>query len=384
MIRATAMIYLDHNATTAPLSEVVDAVSRTLAENWGNPSSTHALGRKAKEALEGARDAVAGAFGVASPSGLTFTASGTESIHLAFAWLLGPGVSQILVCESEHSAVLSAARRWSDGRQVTLIPVNARGIPDLEFIRRESNRLPSLVSVAMANNETGVIADMEAISAICRDNRAVLHVDAVQAAGKIPVHMEAIGCAAASLSSHKFHGPPGVGILYLDAPRDTATAGYIPTPGRQEGGLRGGTENLPAIVGCGVAAGLIGKSLAAMPAIGALRDWLESTLLETIPGAAVHGGDAPRLPNTINLYCPRRSAADLVQTLSRLGLAASAGAACSSGRIASHVIRAMGFPEERANGSLRLSLGCATTEAEVRAAAGLLEKAFHITPPTTG
>jgi len=370
------MIYLDNNATTAPLPEVVDAVTEILRGNWGNPSSAHALGRKAREALESARNAVASAFGLASPSALVFTASGTESINLGFTCLLGLEIRQILVSATEHSAVLRAAERWADGRAVVRLPVHSSGALDLDSLSREAGKCPSLVSVGLANNETGVIADISSVAAICRETGALLHVDAVQAAGKIPLRLDSLGCDAVSLAAHKFHGPPGCGILYLRQHPGSTASSRIPAPGHHEQGLRAGTENLPAIVGCGIAASFLQRSLDAMPCVESLRDQLESTLLDKIPGSEVHGRGIPRLPNTINIYCPDRNASDLVAALSRLGLAASAGAACSNGGTASHVIQAMGFSEKRANSALRLSLSSFTTSEESETSGSFILRAY--------
>ena len=376
------MIYLDNNATTAPHPDVVQAVAETLESNWGNPSSSHALGRKARESLETARYVIASAIGVALPSCLVFTASGTEAINLAFASLLSTGIRQILVSATEHNAVLRAADRWADGRPVIRIPVDTKGALDLDFLRRESCRAPSVVFVALANNETGVIANIEAVASICKLNGALLHVDAVQAAGKISLLIDELECAAASISSHKFHGPPGCGVLYLNNRPDHSAFARFPAPGHQENGVRAGTENLPSISGCSVAANLIRQNLGLMPSVETLRNQLELLLLEKIKGSEVTGRNSPRLPNTINFFCPHRNAADMVATLSMLGVALSAGAACSNETAPSHVIRAMGFTEQRANNSLRLSLSCHTTEQEVEAAALLVEKAFNQTLPS--
>jgi cysteine desulfurase len=376
------VIYLDNNSTTAPLAEVVDVVSDVIRNNWGNPSSAHLVGRKARETLEAARHTVAEAFGAASPSGLIFTASGTESINLGFSCLLTDKIRQILVLSTDHSAVHRAANRWGGDRKVKLIPVNSEGEPDLDYLQKESAQVPSLVSVGLANNETGIIVDSRLISRICENNGAILHIDAVQAAGKIPMRVEDLNCAAVSLSAHKFHGSPGCGILFLQTRPDSGVFARIPNPGHQESGLRAGTENLAAIAGCGVAATLLPQSLRIMPYVETLRDRLESSLLEAIPGSEIHSKNSRRLPNTSNLYCPGRNASDLVLTLSRLGLAVSAGAACSNGGQASHVIQAMGFGEKRANSALRLSLGFNTTESEVTRAVELVKQAYEYTLPT--
>lgn len=371
------MIYLDNNSTTQPLPEVVDAVARAMQVNWGNPSSAHALGRSARMAIDAARQSIASSFGGESQADFIFTASGTEAINLAFACLLGDSVRQILVPATEHSSVFAAARRWAGGRKIVYVPVSSNGTVDLEFLHRECAKELSLVSVSAANNETGVITDIRAVSRVARENRALLHVDAVQAAGKIALHFGAIDCDAASLAAHKFHGPPGCGILYRKTGSHLFCMENALAPGHQEFGIRAGTENLPAIVGAGIAAEFVRTAVEAAPRIAALRDALEHSLLSRLPGAEVHGQSAPRLANTSSIYCPGRNAADMVAALSRVGVAVSAGAACSNGAVPSHVILAMGFPESRANSTLRFSLSSHTTSAEAQAAVDLVEKAFQ-------
>jgi len=377
------MIYLDNNATTVPLPEVVAAVTDTLQCNWGNPSSAHASGHRAREALENARNSVARVFGAESPSCITFTSSGTESINLACACLLKPEITRIIVASTEHSAVLRASERWAQSRPVVLIPVDSNGILDLAFLDAELAKSgQSLVCVALANNETGVVTEIPSVSSLCQRHNALLHVDAVQAAAKIPLCLASLHCDAASLSAHKFHGSPGCGILYLKSPPASNVHGRLPSPGHQEGGLRGGTENLPSIVGCGLAARMLGDTLQAMPDVAKMRDQLEQTLIRMIPGSEIHGSQAERLPNTISIFCPHRNAADLVSCLSSLEVAVSAGAACSNATTPSHVIRAMGHPESRANSTLRISLCRSTTAYEVSEAAAAFAKAFVMTPPT--
>jgi len=376
------MIYLDNNATTASLPEVVKAVTETLENIWGNPSSAHQYGRRAREALEIARAETATAFGVSDTSRIFFTSTGTESINLAFACLLTPDIHQILVPATEHIAVLRAAERWADGRKVSVISVDANGLLDLDQLLSEATASSSLMSIGFANNETGVIANITAVSEICRDAHALLHLDAIQAAGKVPLDIETLACDAASLSAHKFHGPPGCGVLYLKRPPDGEFARRVLSPGHQEYGLRAGTENLPSIVGCGVAASLIKSYLPTFIQVKSLRDRFETAMIKNIPGSQVHGISVCRLPNTTNLFCPCRSAADLVAIMSHFGLAASAGAACSNGRTASHVIKAMGFSDERANSSLRFSLCGHTTEDEITEATGIVTKAYLNTLPS--
>jgi cysteine desulfurase len=207
-------------------------------------------------------------------------------------------------------------------------------------------------------------------------------VDAVQAAGKIPLSLENLNCNAASLSAHKFHGPPGCGILYLKEHPDSGAHRRLPSPGHQERELRGGTENLPAIVGCRVAANKLDETLGAMPSVARLREQLEQNLLQVIPDSEIHGGKGIRLPNTISIFCPRRNAADLVANVSSLGVAISAGAACSNSTIPSHVIRAMSYSESRANSTLRISLSRFTTQEDVMKAAKHIENAYATTVAT--
>jgi len=376
------MIYLDNNATTEALPEVIDAVTATMRENWGNPSSAHALGSRAREALESARLTVAHAFGVSDPSRVFFTSSGTESINLALASLVTPNIRQIIVSATEHSAVIRAAQRWAADRKVRVLPVDSDGKANLDLLDRWTKEARTLVSIGIANNETGVIADLQEIRTCCQRNGAILHVDAVQAAGKIAVQFETIGCDAASLSAHKFHGPLGCGVLLLSLPKgaDGLPRGLF--PGHQERGLRAGTENLPAIVGCALAATKIVQALESMTEVTRLRDLLETRLLALIPDSTVHGRATERIPNTLSLFCPNRNASDMVSALSSLGLAISAGAACSNGASPSHVIQAMGFSPERANSTLRFSLSKFTTINEIAQAVEIVAKAYAITLAT--
>jgi cysteine desulfurase len=374
------VIYLDNNATTQPLPEVIESLVEALHVNWCNPSSVHACGRQAREALEHARHTVASTFGAESPSSIVFTSGGTESINLACACLLSPEIKRILVASTEHSAVLRAAQRWAGVRSVVSIPSDSSGALDLGFLETEIKREKSFVCIAIANNETGIITDVAAVSRICRAHGAILHIDAVQGAGKIPFSLADLQCDAASLSAHKFHGPLGCGILYLKH-RPTADGFQrIPSPGHQERGLRGGTENLPAIVGCGVAAKHLQETLHAMVQVGMLRDDLETKLFRSIPGIEIHSQQSRRLPNTSSIYCPGRNAADLVATLSSLGVAVSAGAACSNGTSPSHVIRAMGYSERRANSTVRISLSRFTSPDHVLEAHMAFSKAYELTP----
>jgi cysteine desulfurase len=269
-VQAHEMIYLDNNATTHALPEVIRAVADTLEHYPGNPSSAHSVGTAARKMLESAREKIAAGFGVSEASQVIFTSSGTESINTAFSLLMRKNIAQIVLSSVEHSAVLQAATRWADGRTIRHVPVSSDGILDLDVLNRHITASPSLVSLSLANNETGVISDIHAAAQICRRSGALLHVDAVQAAGKIPLNLAELDCDAASLAAHKFHGPPGCGILFLSTPNLRQLAGHPLLPGHQEHGLRGGTQNLPAIVGTAVAVESLRDCASRLAAVSAL------------------------------------------------------------------------------------------------------------------
>jgi cysteine desulfurase len=377
------MIYLDNNATTHALPEVIQTVRDTMERFTGNPSSAHALGTDARKALESARQAIADGFGAGDASRIIFTSCGTESINTAFSLLSIDRVTQIVVSSVEHAAVFRAAGRWGGARKICRVPVSSDGALDMDTLARLVAEAPSLVSLCLANNETGILTDIPAAAALCRRSHALLHVDAVQAAGKIPVNLARLDCDAASLSAHKFHGPPGCGILFLRTPSLNQLGGQPLLPGHQEHGLRAGTQNLPAILGTAVAVGALHGNGSGAPYMSSLRDGLESRLLSAIPGSEVHGTRALRLPNTTSLYCPNRNAADLVANLSQMGVIASAGAACSTGGAPSPTIQAMGFSSARANSTLRFSLSRFTTLDEINEAARIISKIYNSTLATT-
>lgn len=375
------MIYLDNNATTHPLPDVICAVRDALERLPGNPSSAHSLGADARKALESSRASVADGLGAEDASQIIFTSCGTESINTAFSLLLSDKIGQIVISSVEHSAVFHAADRWASGRAVRHVPVSEDGVFDLDTLEHLIAKAPSLVSLVLANNETGVLANIAPAAEICRRFGALLHIDAVQAVGKTRLKLDELNCDAASLSAHKFHGPPGCGILFFRA--GGASLGGRPLlPGHQENGLRGGTHNLPCIIGTTVAVDSLSKCEADLTTVARLRDRLETRLLSLIPGSGVHGVRVPRLSNTTSLYCPERDAADLVVRLGQAGLAVSAGAACTTGGAPSHVIQAMGFSPERANSTLRFSLSRFSTENEVDEAARLVAQVYLATLPT--
>lgn len=376
------MIYLDNNSTTFPLSEVVQSIEDSLKRRLGNPSSAHAYGKAAREELESARETVAHGFGATHSSQIIFTSCGTESINTAFSLLLGKEITQIITSTVEHSAVLRAAERWSLGKTIRYVPVSGDGALNMDVLARYVAEGPSFVSLTIANNETGVLTDISTAATICREAGALFHVDAVQGAGKIPLNLQQLDCDSASISAHKFHGPPGCGILFLRKVDSTSTGGRTLLPGNQEYGIRAGTQNLPAIIGTAIAVRLLQTQLTAMNEVGRRRDNLEKVLMSGLPSGDIHGIRSSRLPNTTSIYCPGRSAADLVMRLSQMGVAVSAGAACSTGGSPSHVIQAMGFPAERANSTLRLSLSRFSTIDELDAAAQIILSAYHNTLPT--
>lgn len=397
------MIELDHNATTRPRPEVIEAMARCMAEAWHNPSSVHRAGQSARRAVELARAEV-GRLLSAKTREIIFTGSGTESIDLAIRGVLeaarrrSPSQRTLITTRVEHHAVRDLAEHLAETGEadVRWAPVDSAGrvIPgELAELIDDSC---ALVSVQWANNETGVIQPIERVGEICREARVPFHCDGTQWIGKMPTDLTSpagapvAGDEAATpspmavarapfdlltCSPHKFHGPKGVGILW--ARRGVPLAPTV--RGTQELGRRGGTENVPGIVGAGVAAAEA-RAWLADPAerdrLGALRDRFEAGVLGACAGAVVTSREADRLWNTTNIGFPRLEAEALLLALSERGLNASAGAACSSGSLEpSPVLLAMGVPPEIAHGSVRFSLGRDTTETEIDRAIGLVAEA---------
>lgn len=359
------MIYLDHNATT-PLDErVLEAMLPWLAGAYGNPSSAHALGRAARAALEQAREQVAALAG-AHPSQVVFTSGGTEANNAALKGVAARmPASRLAVSAVEHASVQQpAAALARAGWTVATIPVTDQGEVTAQAVSAALRDGARLVSVMWANNETGVVNDMAAIAAAVRAAGAMLHTDAVQALGKLPVDFTASGAHLMSMSAHKLNGPKGVGALLLDKAVDMEPLLH---GGGQEKGRRGGTENLAGIVGFGRAAELAQAELAARSSrMSALRQRLEQGLAMQVPQALVFAAQAPRLPNTVFLALPGMEGETLLLELDRLGLALSSGAACGSGYSEpSHVLRAMGVSAEIARCAVRVSLGAGNTEHDV-------------------
>lgn len=359
-------IYLDHNATTPPHPEVVEAVAAAMRDLVGNPSSVHAFGQTARGALDQARSEVAALLG-GSPAEVVFTAGGTESNNFAIrgAAAATSGRTEIVTIGIEHESVLNTVRALGRGNwTATFLPVHASGTVDPGALEAAISDRTALVSVMLANNEIGTIQPVEALARIARAHGALMHCDAVQAAGKIPVDVRALGVDLLSISGHKFYGPKGTGALWIR--RGTRLAPLL-TGGRQERNRRAGTENLPGLVGLGVAAALAARKLdAEAERLSVLRDALESGILERVPGTAVNGGGSPRVPNTCNISFDRVEAESLLIALDLEGIAVSTGSACSSGTLEpSHVLKAMGLGPSRSQSSLRFSLGAGNTWEDV-------------------
>src|SRR3954453_2079600 len=360
-------VYFDYNATTPPSPEVVERVLSATRELFGNASSVHHFGQQAKAALDEARSAVAGLVG-GDPSEIIFTSGGTEADNFAIrgaAEALEPTGRRHLVASAiEHEAVLNTLKALAKrGWRTTLVPVDPSGVVGADRVREALAEGTAIVSVMHANNEIGTIQPIADIAQAAHARGALLHTDAVQSAGKVPIDVRALGIDLLSLSGHKFNGPKGAGALWVK--RGTRMLPIL-TGGKHERNRRAGTENVPAIAGMGVAAGLAVQKMAGEGArLAALRDRLEQSVLSRIPGTAVNGTGA-RVPNTTNISFERVEAESLLIALDLEGIAVSTGSACSSGTLEpSHVLRAMGFPAHRTQNSLRFSLGLFSTDQEV-------------------
>ena len=370
------MIYLDNNATTPIDPRVREVMLPFLGEKFGNPSSPHAAGRAAREAIARARSQVAALLG-ASEDSVIFTGGGTESINTAIRGALAaqPGKRHIVTSSIEHSATKNLCEQLGrEGCEVAWLRVDAGGRPDLAEYAAALRDDTALVSIIWANNETGVLFPVEKMARIADERRIVFHVDAVQAAGKIPIDLARVPAHLLSLAAHKFHGPKGVGALFV---RPGLGLPPLLRGGGQESGRRAGTENVPGIVGLGVAAELAMSALPTeMPRVAALRDDFETGVRQHYPDARFHGDAAHRLPNTTNFALPGRDAQGLLAGLDRLRVACSIGSACTSGEVdASHVLRAMGVGDDEARSSLRFSFSRMNSADEVPAALAALEQA---------
>lgn len=343
--------YLDHNATTPVRPEAAAAVTGALAR-CGNASSVHRFGRLARRAVDDARQAVAALVGV-TPANVVFTSGGTEANNLALRSV--PGA--VLVSAVEHASVLDAR---PDAMRV---PVDGNGLVSLDALAAALDGGAALVSVMLANNETGVIQPVADVAALVHEHGALLHCDAVQAAGKIPVSMSGLGIDMLTLSAHKLGGPQGVGALLV---RDGLETEPLLRGGGQERSRRAGTENVPAIAGFGAAAQAAGEALSDAAGLARLRDDLETRVLECVPDATIHGTNAPRVANTSCIGLPNLTGEFQVMSLDLAGIAVSAGSACSSGKVTpSHVLEAMGLDADGARNAIRVSLGWTTTRDDI-------------------
>ena len=359
------LVYLDNNATTKPAPEVVAAMLPFLVEWYGNPSSVHRFGQRARQAIDEARAQIAGLVGCGE-SELLFTGGGTEAINTAIRGLLAGRAprKRIITTTVEHSATRElCAQLAKEGAEIVEIGVDIEGALDLDRLAAEINDDAALVSIMWANNETGVIFPVEQIAQLCKSKRVPFHCDGTQAVGKIPVHVAGFGIDAMSFASHKFHGPKGVGCLFV---RRGLRVRPLVIGGPQERGRRGGTENVPGIVGMGKAAELALAALPEMSRVAARRDRLEQAIVATIDNAHVNGRTDARLPNTSNVGFSRLEAEAILLLLSEQNVCASAGAACSSGSLEpSHVLKAMQIDPKVAHGAIRFSLSRYTTDDEI-------------------
>jgi cysteine desulfurase len=356
-------VYCDANATTPLLPEVMEAMRPYWMEDFGNASSIHLQGQKARRAVDIARETLARFFHCRDAE-VVFNSGGTESDNTAIFGLLRPG-DHFVTTSIEHSAVLRAADRVAErGAEVTFVAPRVNGVIDPEEIRRAIRPTTRLVSVMLANNETGVLQPIAEIGRIAADAGAFFHIDAVQGAGKVAFDVRQFGCHLCSISAHKIHGPKGVGAMYVR--RGTPLESLI-VGGSHERRQRAGTENVPGIVGIGKAVEVAMESLddGAMERVERLRDRLELGLL-TIPGTRVNGAGAPRVANTTNIYFEQVEGEALVIALDLKGVAVSGGSACHSGSTEpSHVLMAMGLKKNAARASLRFSLLKTATDEDV-------------------
>jgi cysteine desulfurase len=323
-------VYFDNNASTPVLPDVLEAMRPYFSEHFGNASSIHHHGQETRAVVEHARELVATLLGCRA-SEVVFTSGGTEGDNLAIFGIVSPG-DHVITLTTEHHAVLNACKRLEVlGCEVTYVPVDARGLVDPDDVRRALRPNTKLITIMMANNETGVIQPVEEIGKVAAEADVYFHTDAVQAVGKVPIDVKRIGCDLLSISGHKIHAPQGVGALYV---RKGTLIQPMLYGGRHERSRRAGTENVPGIVGLGKAAELAMESFARgdLEAMAAMRDRFQNTMLATVDAAGVNGDGAPRVPNTTNIYFDYIEGEAMVIALDLKGLAVSTGAACSFGR----------------------------------------------------
>jgi cysteine desulfurase len=370
------MIYLDNNATTRPAREVIEAMRPWLEEAYGNPSAGYRFGREARRAVDHARGQVAALIG-AEVEEIVFTSGGTESNNTAIrsALALRPDHRAILTSTVEHSAVEEIVKfHAATGYEARYNPVDSLGHLDLEAWKANlAKGGVGHASLIWANNETGVVSPLSEAFALAAEHDVYCHSDAVQAVGKIPVRVDELPLHALSLSAHKLHGPKGIGALWLNR-----RARFLPQTlgGGQEDARRSGTENVPAIVGFGVAAELAAQALDSRRALAVLRDRFERGVIVALPDVVINGDPERRLPNTSNLYFPGVDGEGLLILLDEAGVCCSPGSACSTGQVKpSRIVRAMGHSNARARASVRFSISRFTTVEEIDAAVAAVVKA---------
>jgi len=359
-------IYVDNNATTRVAPEVFEEMTPYFTELYGNPSSMHFFGGQVQQKVEKARERVAGLLG-ARPQEIIFTSCGTESDNAAIMSALqcNPEKRHVLTTRVEHPAVKNlVAHLKREGYRVTELPVDRHGLLSMEEVSRTMTDDTAIVSVMWANNETGVLFPVEEIATLAKSRGVIFHTDAVQAVGKIPMNMAESQIDMLSLSGHKLHAPKGIGVLYVR--RGTRFAPFV-IGGHQEEGRRGGTENVPYIIGLGKACELAATDLEEKNLrVKSLRDKLEKGLLEMIGNSIINGDREQRLPNTSSISFEYVEGESILLKLSDKGICASSGSACTSGSLEpSHVLRAMGVPFTAAHGSIRFSLSSYNTEEEI-------------------
>ncbi|MCU0820960.1 MAG: cysteine desulfurase NifS [Spirochaetes bacterium] len=379
------LVYLDNNATTKIDPLVLEEMMPFLTERYGNPSSMYDFGGNVAREIQKARIRLAEFVGAESEREIIFTSCGTESDNMAILGTLAqyPNKRHIITSRVEHPAVLNLCKKLErEGYRVTYVPVNRDGNLDMEIFKSSVSSDTAIVSIMHANNETGVIFPVEEIGAFLKEKDVPFHIDAVQAAGKIPIDVKKINCTMLSLSGHKFHAPKGIGIFYLKMGTSIKPLLY---GGHQEKGIRPGTENTASIAGIGRAAELALKYLPKEHEILKMRDRLESSILKKFSNSHLNGSKENRVPNTTNVGFKFIEGEAILLYLNDKNIAASSGSACSSGSLEpSHVLRAMGVPFTSAHGSIRFSLSRFTTEDEIdytlSVLPGIVERLLDISP----
>ena len=380
-------IYLDHNATTPLHPDVLDRMTAVLREEFGNPSSVHHFGQRAKTVIDDARAAL-GMLIDADAGDVVFTSGGTESDNFAIRGaaeaLEVTGRRHLIATGIEHEAVLNTMKALARrGWRTTLLPVGQTGVVSPDALREAISDDTALVSVMHANNEVGTVQPIAELARIAHERGVLVHTDAVQSLGKIPVSVKTLGVDLLSVSAHKINGPKGVGALWF---RRGIRLVPVLTGGRHERNRRAGTENVAGIAGFGAAALLAARKLSEGDATAVLRDRLEREVVAAVPGTAVNGAGSPRVPNTTNISFDRVEAESLLIGLDLAGIAVSTGSACSSGTLEpSHVLKAMGFPAHRTQNSSRFSFGLGNTNADidrvVSVLPGIVEKLRNLSRP---